>query len=90
MTCTFCGDWKNVATKDCKVCGGTGWAYRFDQALEYFPNIKQIGLQVSDYNCSWWVSADSLEKKLEELDQIQKKLEKQWEELEKMKGMRHE
>lgn len=67
MICSFCGPWENISTKDCTVCKGTGEAYRWDQALEYFPNIKQLGLSVSDYNCNWWVDAESLEKKLKEL-----------------------
>lgn len=65
MKCTFCDDWSNVKTSDCKVCKGTGEAYRWEQALEYYPNIKEFGLGVCDYNCSWWVSADQLEKLLE-------------------------
>lgn len=41
-------------------------AYRWDAALEYYPEIKKAGLQVSDYNCTWYVSADSIEKLLRE------------------------
>lgn len=39
---------------------------RFDAVLEFYPEIKKAGLQVFDYNCSWWVSADTIEKLLRE------------------------
>jgi hypothetical protein len=69
MTCQFCDGWDG---NDCKVCKGTGEAHRWDQALEYYPSIKQLGLTIHDHNVTWYVNADYLEPKLKEL------LEKAW------------
>jgi CRISPR/Cas system-associated protein Cas7 (RAMP superfamily) len=38
--------------------------YRWDEALKYFPNIKDAGLTVCDYNCTWYVNAERVDKKL--------------------------
>lgn len=40
--------------------------HRWDQALEFYPNIKKFGLSICDYNCTWYVSADRLEALLKE------------------------
>ena len=64
MICPYCDEWSNTKIADCTVCQGTGIAYRWDLALEYYPNIKKLGLTVHDYNCSWMVIADRLEEKL--------------------------
>lgn len=47
--------------------------HRLDEALDYFPNIKDLGLSVFDYNCTWYVNAERIDKKLEILND---KLEK--------------
>lgn len=43
---------------------------RFEEALDYFPNIKALGLSVSDYNCTWYVDAVRLEKKLQKIKEL--------------------
>jgi hypothetical protein len=41
---------------------------RLDEALEFFPNIKDLGLTVVDYNCTWYTDAERADKKFEILN----------------------
>lgn len=42
--------------------------HRVRFALEYFPNIKELGLTVCYYNCTWYVNAERVDKKFEILN----------------------
>lgn len=44
--------------------------HRFDEALEYFLNLKKHGLTVIDYNCTWYIQAKKVDVELDILDSI--------------------